>query len=241
VKYLDLFSGIGGFAIGAYWAGWRFDAHYFSEVDPWAVELYQKRFPDAIPLGDIRGIDGLPKGEWVVTGGFPCVDISYAGKRAGIDGKQSGLWDEMRRIVGDIRPRYAVVENPAALLSGGIGRVLGDLAALGFNAEWDCIPAAAIGARHIRDRVFIVATPGEMDNTDSEYTRGIGRQAREKGWWTADTTERPRLGRGTWAREPGVARVAYRVPHRVDRLRGLGNAIVPQIAELIFRSIGGRA
>ena len=116
MNYLDLFSGIGGFALGAYWAGWRFDRHYFSEIDPWCCRLYQQRFPDAVPLGDIREIDGktlvadaeygrreheqgdtsgegnerktaLPSGDgWILTGGFPCQDISVAGKGAGIEG-----------------------------------------------------------------------------------------------------------------------------------------------------------
>ena len=239
MNYLDLFSGIGGFGLGAYWAGMKFDRHYFSEVDPWAVELYQKRFPDAIPLGDIRAIKGeeLPCGDWTITGGFPCQDLSYAGAGAGLSGERSGLWSEMRRVFGKLRPQCVVVENSAALLGRGLGTVLGDMAAVGLGAEWHCIPAAAIGARHIRDRVFIIGTDRKVDNPNREYSRGIRRQAEANGWWTADVAERPCLGRGTWTGEPGMARVAYGIPHGVDRLRGLGNAIVPQIAELIFTAI----
>lgn len=92
--YLDLFSGIGGFALGAYWAGLRFNDHYFSEVDDYAIKVYGQRFPDAIGLGDIKAIKGadLPQGDWILSGGFPCQDISVAGKGAGLEGERSGLW-----------------------------------------------------------------------------------------------------------------------------------------------------
>jgi DNA (cytosine-5)-methyltransferase 1 len=95
----------------------------------------------------------------VLAGGFPCQDLSYAGKGAGIDGERSGLWGEYARLIRELRPRYVVVENVTALLARGMGRVLGDLAACGYDAEWDCIPAAAVGAPHRRDRVWIVAYP----------------------------------------------------------------------------------
>ena len=101
--FLDLFSGIGGFALGAYWAGMRFERHYFSEIDDYAIKVYSKRFPDAIALGDIKQIHGkdLPNGEWIIAGGFPCQDISVAGKGAGLAGERSGLWYEYARIIGE--------------------------------------------------------------------------------------------------------------------------------------------
>ena len=111
LNYVDLFSGIGGFPLGMHSAGWRVEKHYFSEIDPWCAELYQKRFPDAIPLGDIRQITDLPKGDWVITGGFPCTDISIAGRKEGIHAERSSLWFEMQRIIGMVRPRFAIVEN----------------------------------------------------------------------------------------------------------------------------------
>ncbi|MCK5549720.1 MAG: DNA cytosine methyltransferase, partial [Hyphomicrobiaceae bacterium] len=128
MNHLDLFSGIGGFALGAYWAGWRFGQHYFSEVDDYATKVYRQRFPDAIPLGDITKIEELPKGKYIITGGFPCVDISDAGPRTGITGHRSGLWRELVRTIRMVRPVVALVENVAALLGRGMGRVLGDLA-----------------------------------------------------------------------------------------------------------------
>jgi len=297
VNYLDLFSGIGGFPKGAYEAGMKFESHYFSEIDPWASELYQKRFPDAIPLGDIRGIDGKALAdtgkhgrnidedkrdggtlgraagqasgerdtqagdvsdgretqEWLITGGFPCQDISYAGAGAGLAGERSGLWYEFHRLIGELRPRYVIVENVSALLTRGIDAVLGSLAALGYDAEWECIRASDVGAPHRRERVWIVAYPQEQPVRSRlcEDEPG-GKRGRRPGYSGGEVTDagcelpegptyRPEVwseqpGRH-WAVEPDVGRLAHGVPHRVDRLRGLGNAIVPQIAELIFRQI----
>jgi len=159
--FLDLFSGIGGFALGAYWAGLRFDGHYFSEVDNYAIRVYQQRFPDAIGLGDIRKIRGqdLPKGDWITCGGFPCQDISVAGKGAGLAGERSGLWFEYARLIGEIRPRYAIMENVGALSFRGLDAVLGSLAEIGYDAEWCDIRASDVGAPHRRERIWIVAYP----------------------------------------------------------------------------------
>jgi len=260
VNYLDLFSGIGGFALGAYWAGWRFDRHYFSEIDPWCCKLYQQRFPDAVPLGDICKIDGRRLvadsfggrgqassvqagrstvgdcGPFIITGGFPCQDISTAGKGAGITGTRSGLWFEYARLIGEIRPRYAIMENVGALTRRGLDRVLGSLAEIGYDAEWSDIRASDVGAPHRRERIWIVAYP------ERKPVEGNG-----AGWIEeSDIRQRevPPEGRLStfrkcdwWATEPDVGRVAHGVPSRVDRLKGLGNAIVPQIAELIFRKL----
>ena len=265
MNYLDLFAGIGGFALGAYWAGWRFDRHYFSEIDPWCCKLYQRRFPDAVPLGDIRVIDGaalmadpehgrrehepcnasregnsseiaLQSGDgWVITGGFPCQDISVAGKGAGIHGERSGLWFEYARLIGEIRPRYAIMENVGALTRRGLDAVLGSLAEIGYDAEWSDIRASDVGAPHRRERIWIVAYPYESGR---EIYRGV-RERWSESWIRKETSDEYSPGSGTeqWAIEPNVGRVAHGVPARVDRLRGLGNSIVPQIAELIFRQL----
>lgn len=159
------------------------------------------------------------------VGGFPCVDISNAGAKAGIEAERSGLWREFARLIGELRPRFAIVENVAALCYRGLGRVLGDLAEIGYDAEWHCIPASSIGAPHQRDRIWIVAYPhsaqceggGLSSRIHQEYTH-----ARQRGWWET---------------EPGMDRVAYGVPRQMDRLRCHGNAVVPQIPELIGRAI----
>ena len=160
MNHLDLFAGIGGFAIGMPPVRRRF----FSEVDAAAIAVYQRRFPDAIFLGDIRAIDGERlrreyDGEWIITGGFPCQDISVAGKGAGIAGGRSGLWFEMQRLIRQIRPRAVVAENVNALTVRGLDAVLGSLAEIGYDAEWTCIRASIVGAPHRRERIWIVAYP----------------------------------------------------------------------------------
>ena len=115
--YLDLFSGIGGFALGAYWAGLRFDKHYFSEIEPYAIELYQKRFPEAEALGDIKNVcySKLPRGEYLVTGGFPCQPHSISGKRQAENDKRD-LWAECKRMLCELQPGMALFENVGGLL-----------------------------------------------------------------------------------------------------------------------------
>jgi len=286
VNVLDLFSGIGGFSLGLERAGMRTVA--FCEIDSYCRAVLRKHWPDVPQYDDVRTLtaerlraDGISVD--VICGGFPCQDISVAGKGAGLAGERSGLWREYARLIGELRPRYVVVENVAALLGRGLDVVLGDLAALGFDAEWHCIPASAVGAPHLRDRLWIVAyadsdddgrgqirgsvrgraTSGESEeqrphrkwhrgrsghggetslaNAVSTGRKG-GAQARDNGaHWP-----RPRLeqlaGRGgisgrTWPAEPAVGRVANGVPARVDRLRSLGNSVVPQIPEIIGRAI----
>ena len=206
-----------------------------------------------------------------ICGGFPCQDISKAGKGAGITGSCSGLWTEYARIIGELRPRYVIVENVAALLNRGMERVLGDLAALGYDAEWHCIPASAVGAPHQRDRVWIVAYPqqpgegrrGISGPGENKTTVGSGAPSQSLGTGqdVADANI-PRLeGRlaailcecaeqgfawaggfqgwdeAKWFAQSGMGRISNGTANRVDRLRSLGNAIVPQIAEIIGRAI----
>lgn len=412
MNYCDLFSGIGGFAIGAHEADMEFENHYYSETDESAIELYQKRFPYAISLGDIREIDceelvadaerksielqrrsrailetesgneqkrEIDQGgiatrdcsqDWIITGGFPCQDISTAGRGEGITGSRSSLWFEMLRIISGIRPKYIIIENVGAITAARriktllikvvsllfgperIGEyitwprkpdlltVLEGLAEIGYDAEWQNIRAEDMGAPHKRERIWIVAYPngesesrciinekqrqgklvhlahaqertigtglceGEQtgqrgrrlsnssskisdpigkhdDNTGygaSEVcgerseptevqrrfpdTQGDGRQ--QTGAWRQESSgapsatsifntarpigeSRPRRRRiwegdlgidgSYWAVEPELGRLAHGVPRRVDRLRGLGNSIVPEIAIILFRLI----
>ena len=180
----------------------KFENHYFSEVDPYCVELYQKRFPDAIALGDIKEIDcdkimvdagrgggiqpeksgwqagrriGDTSQEWILTGGFPCTDISVAGKGEGIRGSRSGLWFEYWRLIRELRPRFAIMENVGALTFRGLTDVLGSLAEIGYDAEWQDIRAEDVGAPHRRERIWIVAYPAS-GNAGS----GTGEQQSQK-------------------------------------------------------------
>ena len=173
LKVLDLFSGIGGFSLGLEAAGMETIA--FCEIDPFCRKVLNKHWPDVPIYTDVRELtnerlesDGLFPD--IITGGFPCQDISYAGKGAGIEGKRSGLWTELARIIGEVRPRYAVLENVSALLSRGLERVTGDLAEIGYDCEWHCIPASYVGAPHRRDRIWIIAYP----NSDGSHKPNEG-------------------------------------------------------------------
>jgi DNA (cytosine-5)-methyltransferase 1 len=166
MRVLDLFSGIGAFSLGLERAGMQTVA--FCEIDPFCRRVLAKHWPEVPCYDDVRSLtadrlrgDGIDVD--LICGGFPCQDISIAGRAAGIDGERSGLWREYARLIGEIRPRHVIVENVAALLGRGLGDVLGDMAALGFDAEWHCIPASAVGAPHQRDRIWIVADANRHD------------------------------------------------------------------------------
>ena len=224
----SLFSGIGGLDLGLERAGMR--VVWQCEVDPYASRVLKKHWPNVPNLGDITKVD-FTKVEPVdvLCGGFPCQNISSAGRKEGIGGKKSGLWTEYARAIGDLRPRYVIVENVRDLLVRGFGVVLGELAALGYDAEWDCIPAAAIGAPHIRDRIFIVA-----HRHDKRFAEcNIFPKTRLPTQQRNNVNGLDLAERGPWVRLPDLLRVDAGVPARVDRLRGLGNAVVPQVAELI--------
>ena len=316
----SLFAGIGGFDLGLERTG-HFRTVWQCEIDPFCQAVLTTHWPEVPKYDDIRQLSATTPGlvrPDVLCGGFPCQDISLAGKGEGIDGSRSGLWAEYARLIGELRPRYVLVENVAALRSRGLDRVLRDLAACGYDAEWDCLPASAVGAPHRRDRIWIVAYP-QLARRDGLHERvEQGHMAPDAAWGGGDVTNRrastdhsrgvqgqgevggdahphphrerlterrerdshahepgqqaprgddagglraavadahdPRLeGRllhregtcellagarsraleGVWRTEPHVGRVAHGVSARVDRLRGLGNAIVPQIATFL--------
>ena len=193
----------------------------------------------------------------LLCGGLPCQPVSLAGRRRG-SADDRWLWPEFARLIRLLRPRYALMENvPGLLVGGGMGEVLGDLAALGYDAEWDCVAAAHVGAPHLRYRVFIVAyaqrDAGELRQPATERQRrspgggaavadsdDTGSQGRNKREWSPGQRLAWASGwpnASQWLIEPDVGRVAHGVPSRVDRLRALGNAVVPQVAEVIGRLI----
>ena len=171
----SLFAGIGGFDLAARWLGWR--TLWYSEIDPYASAVMKKRFPEAGNHGDVTQLRGSHVARVdVLCGGFPCQDISLAGKGAGIEGSRSGLWTHYARIIDEVRPSWVVIENVSALRSRGLDRVLGSLAALGYDAEWHCIPAAYVGAPHRRDRIWIVAHPNADESGSQGWDRAIVRE-----------------------------------------------------------------
>jgi DNA (cytosine-5)-methyltransferase 1 len=239
VTYGSLFAGIGGFDLGFDRAGltckWQVEKH------PSRRNVLAKHWPNVPRHDDVRTFP--PAGDWtvdVVCGGFPCQDISFCGDGAGIDGERSGLWSEYFRIVRILRPRFVVVENVAALLVRGMGRVLGDLASIRYDAEWDCLPASAFGAYHERDRTFIVAYPSRVDGRSHgvlEASRDWGPSLQSRrlsglAVATAGERENTRL-----RREPGLDRLVQRLPGALDRLEGCGNSVFPAVAEWIGRRL----
>jgi len=287
ITFGSLFAGVGGFDLGFERAG--MECRWQVEIDNYANRVLAKHWPNVHRERDIlhSGGHNLEPVD-VICGGFPCQDISYAGRGAGLDGERSGLFFEAVRVVRELRPGCVVLENVAALLARGLDRVLGTLAEIGYNAEWHCIPAAAVGAPHIRDRVFVIGIrsdsirkrtrnrpqancgqarkcartpepatirqvhwPSRSGRSkpvceDVADATGGGLQRGHKPASSATSTRKNRqlqpargsseIG-GWWATEPDVGRVAHGVPARVDRLRGLGNAVVPQVAEFVAREL----
>ncbi len=307
LKVLDLFSGIGGFSLGLESTG-SFETVAFCEIDTFCQKVLRKHWGSVPIYEDVRELsveslvrDGIGRID-CITGGFPCQDVSLAGKRSGLSGKRTTLWSEFARLIREIKPRWVVAENVPGLLSSDngqfFGNILRDLDACRYDAEWDCIPAAAIGAPHRRDRVWIVAYPNSGNgnggtesrnrwangtgvygtqgtvtyptcNRQDETTLSRSSSTREEEGWVLQSerchfpptvlvhtqststqqvfcqkwwqqVQSRRISRGTrgyWAIEPAVGRVADGVQRRVDRLRSLGNAVVPQIVELIGHRI----
>lgn len=251
----SLFAGLGGIDLGFERAG--LECKWQVEIDDYATRVLEKHWPRVHRERDIRecGSHNLKPVD-VIAGGFPCQDISYAGRGAGLEGERSGLFFEAVRLVRELRPRFVVLENVAALLNRGLDRVLGALAEIGFDAEWHCVPAAAVGAPHIRDRTFVLAystnnwsgwreqqsqsgnETRHVANPESKRLQGCGSESLARGPELSLSTLRgggSNAGGDHWKVEPDVGRVAHGIPKRVDRLRGLGNAVVPQVAEVIGR------
>ena len=262
----SLFSGIGGLDLGLEWAG--MECKWQVEIEPYCLRVLEEHWPAVRRYKDVREVTKLEPVD-LICGGFPCQDISAASSTAtGIVGKRSGLWSEFKRLVGDIQPRFALVENVPTLRTRGLTLVLQDLWEVGYDAEWHCVPASAFGAYHERDRVWVIGYPaGWWDwqcivpnaDIDSEGRRTAGcirpggtpetgsqRQFTGSGLLRpiADPDGEPLVGaaiargeRHAWTVEPGVVRMVHGVPDRVDRIKALGNAVVPQVAEWIGRQI----
>lgn len=237
----SLFSGIGGLELGLERAGMK--VAWQVEKDDFCRKVLAKHWPDVRSYEDVRevGADELEPVD-LICGGFPCTDISVAGKGEGLDGAESGLWFEFARIIRELRPRYVLVENVSALTIRGLDQVLGCLAEIGYDAEWTVLPATEVGAPHRRERVFIVAYPNGEQFTSLFVDGGSKRGDTPSSAGSVDTMDKGRRtgvrsGSEHWLVEPDVGRVADGPTPQVDRLRALGNAVVPQVSEWIGRRI----
>ena len=250
LKVLDLFSGIGGFSLGLERTG-GFETVAFCEIEPFPRRVLAKHWPEVPCYEDVRTLtadalerDGIAVD--VITGGFPCQDLSTAGKQRGMgEGTRSGLWSEIVRLTRELRPRYVIMENVSALLAGPskqpggwFGRVLGDLAECGYDAEWENIPASALGAPHRRERVWLVAYPNR-DGLQEEPAEGIlfdqAGDSRLRGRFSEMDSQK------IWYSPRPIGAVPMAMgngfPEWLGDIKGAGNAVVPQIPELIGRAI----
>jgi len=232
----SLFAGIGGLDLGAERAG--FDVIWQCEKDDYCTKVLNKHWPNTPVYNDVQTLytdDGPdPRQPDILCGGFPCQDISLAGNGAGLDGERSGLWWEFRRIIGKVRPEYAVVENVPALTHRGLDAVLGSLSEIGYDAEWTTLSAGQFGALHHRERLFLVAYDGK-ERVPRVWPKEVSTERRIS--WCEDvggiedlrdrTDLYPRTLRGS----------RNGIPTYVDRIAGLGNAVVPQVAEFVFNCV----
>lgn len=232
LKVLDLFSGIGGFSLGLERTG-GFETVAFCEIDPFCQKVLKKHWPDVPIYNDVRNLDYDGSVD-VITGGYPCQPFSTAGKRQG-ENDDRHLWPAMFSLIKKHRPAWIIGENVAGHISMGLDNVLSDLGGANYTARTFVIPACAVDASHRRERTWVVAH-ADSSNGQSWQQGGQQEDKEEKRTGLDDRTARHGYdwdaGR-CWAPEPAVGRVANGVPRRMDRLRSLGNAVVPQIPEII--------
>ena len=244
----SLFSGIGGIDLGLDRAG--MDCIFQVERELFPNKVLEKHWPKVEKINDIKEFKPRKRHRCdVIAGGFPCQDISNAANnRKGLEGKRSGLWWEMLRVIESTKPSFVVIENVSSLRKRGLEEVLRSLAEIGFDAEWRIFRASDFGFAHRRERMFIVAYTNSIDwRHGGHYERfnGVGsrcklnaeaRACRDGGdvlRWLVQAYKT-----FNWsAHRPGTSRGIDGIPDRVDRLRGLGNAVVPDIAEHIGRKI----
>ena len=228
-------AGIGGWDLGLERAGMV--TRWQVELDPWCRRVLARHFPHAERYEDAHAVDYTEVGYVdVIAAGYPCQPFSVAGLRRGSDDPRN-VWPAVARAVRDIRPRFVLLENVAAHLSLGFSDVLGDLATLGYDARWEVLPAAAFGAPHLRERVWVIATWPAASNTSGQRCEELD-AATEPGHM-GHPAGAPDSHWSSGPSQPWVRRVDDGVPRGLDRrrLRALGNALVPQIAEYIGRQV----
>lgn len=253
LKLLDLFSGIGGFSLAASWTG-AIETIAFCEIEPFCQKVLKKHWPNVPIFPDITKLRGDEVGTVdILTGGFPCQPFSCAGKQRGKDDDRY-LWKEMFRIIQETKPTYIIGENVPGIIELALEDCFLDLEAEGYEVQTFIIPACAVNAPHRRDRVWIVAH-GASARLERPAMASLQRACDRFAVCCEDVPntyglrvegERPeqqttRLNQCDWMHwwdiEPDVGRVAHGIPHRVDKLRGLGNSIVPQVVYQLLQGI----
>lgn len=259
LRVLDLFSGIGGFSLGLERTG-GFETVAFCEIEEFPRKVLAKHWPKVPIFNDVRTLE-YDEAIDVITGGYPCQPFSTAGKRQG-QADDRHLWPAMFSLIKKHRPTWVIGENVVGHISMGLDEVLSDLESCGFATRALDIPACAVGAPHIRHRVWILAHAesggerrevGNLREADgrqgrtlflkpdsaSEISANADSSGRSEQRWGQPIYAKLIASQrgGWWGVEPSMGRVAHGVPNRVDRLKALGNAVVPQIPELIGRAI----
>jgi DNA (cytosine-5)-methyltransferase 1 len=264
LRLLDLFSGIGGFSLGLERSG-GFETVAFCEIEDFPRRVLAKHWPKVPCYHDIRELtadrlaaDGITVD--AICGGFPCQDISVAGTKSGIRGNRSSLWFEYARLIGELRPRIVFVENSSELVGRGMDAVLGSLSEIGYDAEWNCIPAAAVGAPHLRNRAWLLAYPAcqrcaeagrdcarcaqQVAGRRAFLANALRSRCQERDYSTvageavvwSNTSDFSQGWVHRNAPEPAVSGLADGFSKGLGEIRTAGNAVVPQIPELLGRA-----
>jgi DNA (cytosine-5)-methyltransferase 1 len=245
LKILDLFSGIGGFSLGLESTG-HFETAAFCEIEPYCQKVLKKHWPNVPIFDDIRKLKGKDIGAIdIITGGYPCQPFSVAGKQKAEQDPRH-LWPEYFRLIKELRPTWVIGENVSGHIKLGLDTVLEDLASEGYSTRTFSISASSIGANHKRERIWIIANSNgskfleENSSVRSEGTESIRSNIGsicENISNTICNEEQEGMGRKWWESEPRVGRVAHGIPKRVDRLKTLGNSVVPHIPYYIGQAI----
>lgn len=258
MRHLDLFSGIGGFSLAASWIwGSQHELVSFCERDEFCQRVLKKHWPDVPCISDIHDVRGEKIGTVdLLTGGFPCQPFSIAGKRRGSEDDRY-LWPEMLRVIHEVQPRWVLGENVHGIVNLALDQVLADLESEGYEVQTFLVPACAVNAPHRRNRIWLIAntqsakrelsrntwerragfangscddersfSDAESEQTGRLFKRGVPANISASRDWTGQTA--------AWSTESTFCGVADGVPRRMERLRALGNAIVPQVAAVFF-------
>lgn len=232
LKHLDLFSGIGGFALAAKWVG-GIETVAFSEIDPFCCKVLEKNFPGIKNYGNVKNV--TEKEAWLVTGGFPCQPFSIAGRKRGKNDDRY-LWPEMFRIIQQTNPTWIICENVFNFINMELEQTLIDLESEGYETQTFVIPAVGVDAPHKRDRTWIV---GNSNKQHCSFMANSNNSRREKQWGAISVEAQNTSAEcgSRWCTEPQLGRVAHGIPNRMDRLKCLGNSIVPQLAQVFIQTI----